>query len=212
MIIQCPIPGRIYVAPAKFNEYKTLRRFHYRPGDPRVPCDVIAAWHQLPGCPARCVGVAVLAWPTAFHRVRYHALGIADLRAGDRMRFANANVRTIARVIVHPTFRGIGLSSRLVRALILRCPTRYIEATAMMARLHPLFDRAGMKRIERPPPTGNPRDAPNRAPTLAAGGTADSRMTPAFYLFDKWIDRLPVVGSVVSCVRAEAALAHSNTG
>lgn len=175
MTLAMPLPGRIVLAPAEFNDYKTLRRFHYRPGDPRIPADILAAWHQLPGRPQRCVAVAVLAWPTCFHRARYRAFGIDDWPVRQRIAFANANVRTISRVIVHPTFRAIGLSTRLVRALILRCPTRYIEATAMMARAHPLFERAGMKRFD--PRTEADENIDNFAP---------------YYLFDKWLDRLPI--------------------
>jgi GNAT superfamily N-acetyltransferase len=185
MTLVSPLPGRISIASATFNEYKTLRRFHYRPGDPRVPADVVAAWHQLPRRPATCVGVAVLAWPTAFHRVRYRALGLADESIGRRIAFANANVRTIARVIVHPTFRAIGLSTRLVRALILRCPTRYVEATAMMGRIHPLFCRAGMRRVN---------------------DDNDDEIHPAYYLFDKWLDRLPILAPMLAPSRDDEKL------
>lgn len=181
MTLVVPLPGRLLLAPAQFDAYKTLRRFHYRPGDPRVPADIVAAWHQLPHHPPRCVGVAVLAWPTCFHRARYRMLGINDWPVRQRIVFANANVRTISRVIVHPTYRAIGLSTRLVRALILRCPTRYIEATAMMARAHPLFERAGMRRCDT---TGRDSAAP-------------------YYLLDKWVDRLPAPQTSGQSVRRQ---------
>jgi predicted N-acetyltransferase YhbS len=59
-------------------------------------------------------------------------------------------VRTIARVIVHPQFRGLGVAARLVRRICNECPTRYVEAFAAMGDVHPFFEHAGMTRV---PPT-----------------------------------------------------------
>jgi ABC-type ATPase with predicted acetyltransferase domain len=65
-----------------------------------------------------------------------------------RLRWANDNVRTISRVIVHPQFRGVGLASALVRRIVSDCPTRYAEALAVMGRAHPFFEKAGMTRVQ----------------------------------------------------------------
>jgi len=78
---------------------------------------------------------------------RRAALGLRG-SLGDDLRFINRHVRTISRVIVHPQFRSLGLSSLLVRCLCKHCDTRYIEALAMMGRAIPFFERAGMKRYE----------------------------------------------------------------
>jgi ABC-type ATPase with predicted acetyltransferase domain len=67
----------------------------------------------------------------------------------ERIAFVNGNVRTISRVIVHPQFRGVGLASRLVRRICEDCPTRWVEAYAVMGRVHPFFERAGMRKVER---------------------------------------------------------------
>src|SRR5207302_8084626 len=78
---------------------------------------------------------------------RRRALGLHGSLA-EELRFINANLRTISRVIVHPQFRALGLSSRLVRCICKHCDTRYTEALAVMGRAHPFFERAGMKRYE----------------------------------------------------------------
>jgi predicted N-acetyltransferase YhbS len=68
---------------------------------------------------------------------------------GRKLGFVNRHVRTISRVVVHPQFRGVGLASGLVRAICRAAPTRYVEAFAVMGRVHPFFEKGGMVRGER---------------------------------------------------------------
>jgi N-acetylglutamate synthase-like GNAT family acetyltransferase len=88
------------------------------------------------------------------------------------LRFANRHIRTISRIIVHPQFRSLGLSTALVRCLCDNCDTQYIEAIAMMAKAHPFFERAGMTRID-PVSPDEPayfildRDNPSSTPNVA---------------------------------------------
>ena len=96
---------------------------------------------------ATLVAVAVLAWPTPASLARERALNLSGPRYGPKLAFVNAHVRTIARVIVHPQFRGLGLAAALVHRVCYECPTRYVEAFAAMADAHPLFERAGMTRL-----------------------------------------------------------------
>ena len=60
---------------------------------------------------------------------------------------ATAGACAIGRLIVHPQFRSIGLSTWLVRTMCARATTRYVEAFAAMGRVHPFFTRAGMTGI-----------------------------------------------------------------
>lgn len=52
----------------------------------------------------------------------------------------------IARVVVHPTYRGCGVGQRLIREYLKRRPDA--DTVAAMARFNPVFERAGMKRVE----------------------------------------------------------------
>src|SRR5947207_1365182 len=63
-----------------------------------------------------------------------------------KFKFLNSNVGTIAGVIVHPQFRAMGIASWLVRRICEDCPTRYVEAIAVMGEVVPFFERAGMRR------------------------------------------------------------------
>jgi GNAT superfamily N-acetyltransferase len=70
---------------------------------------------------------------------------------GDRvanLQLLNEEVRSINRVVIHPQYRGIGLGSYLVRETMPRIGKVFIEAMAVMGRVNPFFERAGMTRYE----------------------------------------------------------------
>ena len=117
--------------------------------------------------PPRVVAVGVLSYPTIRSIPREYTLGLRDLAPRERIAFVNGHVRTISRVVVHPQFRGLGLASELVRKLIEVCTTRYVEASAVMARVHPFFAAAGMRRVE---------DERSRH---------DDDTRPAYFIFDR---------------------------
>jgi len=94
------------------------------------------------------VAVAVLSYPTVNSAARDRALGLANVAPRRKLAFVNGNVRTISRVIVHPQFRSLGLASRLVREICGAAPTRYVEAFAVMGKVHPFFEKGGMTKYE----------------------------------------------------------------
>ena len=117
--------------------------------------------------PARVAAVAVLSYPTIRSAPRERTLELRGCSPRERAAFVNAHVRTVSRVVVHPQFRGLGLASELVRKLIEVCPTRYVEASAVMAHVHPFFAAAGMR------PINDDRSEPN------------DTLRPAYFIFDK---------------------------
>ena len=117
----------------------------------------------------RVVAVAVLSYPTIRSTPRERTLGLRDAAPRDRAAYVNAHVRTISRVVVHPQFRGLGLASELVRKLIAVCPTRYVEASAVMAHVHPFFAAAGMRKVN----VDDVSSKPNH------------ELRPAYFIFDK---------------------------
>ena len=110
----------------------------------------------------RLAAVAVLSYPTVNSAARDRALRMTAWSPARKLARANRDVRTISRVVVHPQFRGVGLASRLVRFVCEQCPTRWVEAYAVMGRVHPFFEKGGMKCHD--PPTGD---------------------GPVYYLFDR---------------------------
>ena len=129
-------------------DYAALERFHYRGGRPRGVLRLFRA-----RCDGTLAGVIVETVPPlncaareVVLRGRYAGM---DQRA--RAVALNREVRTIARVIVHPLFRGVGVGGMLVSHVLAQAQTPFVEAFAAMGRIHPLFERAGMKRVEELP-------------------------------------------------------------
>ena len=139
-------------------DYDALAPFHYVAPRPATFAAIwVVRYRDGPRAPARPVAVGVLSYPVPSSECRELYLGRGEGREGrsreertrdENLRFANRHIRTISRVIVHPQFRSIGLSTLLVRTLCQRATTRYVEAFAAMGRLHPFFQRAGMTSCE----------------------------------------------------------------
>lgn len=156
------LPGHFEIERGTAKDYDKLSRFHYAATRPAIFAQVWRCIYVTPFTRNRVIAaVLVLTYPTR------HATGrrlLLPIRGSpkDELNFVNQHVRTISRVIVHPQFRSLGISTKLVQWVIRQCNTRYIEATARMGRVHPLFDRAGMQRHE-----------------------PDDQTKPVYFLFDR---------------------------
>lgn len=142
--------GRVTLESGTRADYLALAAFHYKPAAPATAALIARAVFALPracGLPRawrrRTVGVAVLSWPIPLTRGRSRRFCLDARRYGACLRFANAHVRTVSRVVVHPQFRALGLAGQLVRHLAARCPTRFVEASSALARACPFFESAG---------------------------------------------------------------------
>lgn len=144
-------------------DYRALAGFHYRSSRPGAITRVERLVHETPTIVGRylgrrsdttLVGVLVSALPHLACAGRDRALPgrYTALSRRDRAIALNREVRTIARVVIHPQWRGLGLAVRLVRhALDHPEPgVRYTEALAAMGRVHPFFEKAGMTRYDLP--------------------------------------------------------------
>ena len=145
------------------DDYDALASHHYRSGHPLTMTRVLVVRDhtatptdrylgRLPA--ARPVAVLTESPPALSCLLRDQALGgrYNDLRPKARSALLNEEVRCISRVIVDPRYRGLGLAVRLVRHALSTAESRYTEALAVMGRVSPFFERAGMTAYQRPPP------------------------------------------------------------
>jgi hypothetical protein len=132
------LPGRLFLTPGNRRDYLSLEpatwaavwsvRYQSASEAPTISNDL-----------TRVVAVGVLSYPVPSCLPRERFLGRTGFTRKQNLRFANENVRTISRVVVHPQFRSLGLSTILVRRLCQMCDTRYVESLAVMARAHPFL-------------------------------------------------------------------------
>jgi GNAT superfamily N-acetyltransferase len=137
------LPHPIELGAGHRRDYTTLERFHYLAGAPATWAGVSVARYD-----GRLIAVAALSYPTASHRGRRRAFNLFGQTYGQRLHWANAHIRNISRVVVHPQFRALGLARLLIEDLCTRCTTPYIESSARMGRAHPMFERCGFTRID----------------------------------------------------------------
>jgi hypothetical protein len=140
------LPGRLTLRAGTHKDYLALCKYHYAAGAPATWAGTWTIDYADPRRAARPVAVGVLSYPVPSSRPRERHLRLSPDRRAN-VAFANRHVRTISRVIVHPQFRALGLSSVLVRWICSHCPVRYVEAMARMGDVCPLFERGGMTRV-----------------------------------------------------------------
>ena len=177
------LPGRLSISKGRPIDYRALESFHYLGGRPATWAGVwvvrftAQSYRSQPDprpVPDAIVAVGVLSYPVPTCVAREHHFHLRGQSYGRRLRFANQHLRTISRVVVHPQFRSLGLASQLVHCICNHCPTRYVEAMAVMGDTHPLFEAGGMTRVRFP---------------------GEQPHTPSYFLFDRLPTDPPVDAS-----------------
>ena len=59
----------------------------------------------------------------------------------------NREMRILRRLIIHPDVRGCGFGRRLVAETLPHVGTPFVECLATMGLVHPVFEKAGMRRV-----------------------------------------------------------------
>lgn len=145
----CSIQKQLEIVPGSMDDYRRFAGYHYR--EARL-VGVKAVYILRPGRPLGSFGqrpAGIIIYTMANPRVELRRAATAGAFAGlDRqtgLALLNRHVRCIARVIIDPRFRGIGLASRLVRETMSRMNVPIVEALGVMPLVNPFLERAGMK-------------------------------------------------------------------
>ncbi len=145
----CSIHRELEIVPGDRGDYEPLAPYHYREGRPAVVKAVFVARSRR-ALGHKGAGVIVYTMPNPRVELRDIATGgvFAGLDRATELALLNRNVRCIARVIVEPRFRGIGLASRLVRETMPEMNVPIVEALGVMPRVNPFLERAGLQAFE----------------------------------------------------------------
>src|SRR5207302_6118247 len=103
---------------------------------------VVLLWHG-----AEPVGVCVFAAPAAALKLRSRYFGLKNPRSGEHLAALNQQLWLLARVVLHPTYRGAGVAAAFVRRACETCPVPWVETLTAMGRVNPFFERAGFVRV-----------------------------------------------------------------
>ena len=119
-------------------DYHRLSCFHYRDSR-RVPA--VQKVFVLRRGDGLC-GVILYNYPAVHTQGRKDAFGRSL-----SIQEINRCLTTIAKVVIHPKYRTIGLGVKLVRETLPLACKPYVETVAVMSKYNPFFERAGMKKI-----------------------------------------------------------------
>jgi len=148
---QCSVCSGLQIEKGSFEDYKKLKRFHYRSKNEKESASL-----RMSDCykllyKGELIGVIVYSHSYLNLKPRNMVFGNRYVfTAGDlqKARLINEEIARISRVVIHPKFRGIGLGAYLVKETLRRVDAKVVEALAVMARYNPFFEKAGMLRVD----------------------------------------------------------------
>ncbi|MDT8302300.1 MAG: hypothetical protein RQ760_12510 [Sedimentisphaerales bacterium] len=145
---QCSVCKKIKIVQGSFDDYMLLAQYHYRESRPG-PFEKIFVLRNEAAGPARnkTIGVIVYSMPSPRLELRGKATDnfFSGFDKGTQLGLINKNIRCISRLIIEPRFRGLGLAKRLVQQTMPKMNVPIIEAVAVMGRINPFFEKAGMR-------------------------------------------------------------------
>jgi energy-coupling factor transporter ATP-binding protein EcfA2 len=198
VLVRCPGDGRPVIAARRKAPARPIsfaRELRVVPGTP-ADWPLFARWHYRSHAVAFVkkvvllkhgpvpVGVCVFTAPAASLTLRSHYFGLADARSRLALAALNDQLWCLARLVLHPTYRGAGVAADFVRKACRLCPVPWIETLTAMGRVNPVFEKAGFKRVGTVSPT---RERGERHGAYTTGGSAEtiakSRFAaPAYYV------------------------------
>jgi GNAT superfamily N-acetyltransferase len=151
----CSVCDNLIIRKGDSADYRSLERYHYR-GE-RLGCwsdiYVLADRQGQSVISPRAAGVIVYVMANANLELRRYATygaftGLGS--AGANLDAVNRHIRRIARVIIEPRYRRLGLAVRLVKETMPLVGVDLVESAAVMGRYSPFFEKAGMRRYDGP--------------------------------------------------------------
>jgi len=93
------------------------------------------------------VGICVFTTPAAALALRTRYFGLTNPRSRVALAALNEQLWLLARVVLHPTYRGAGIAAGFVRQACQTCPVPWVETLTAMGHANPFFERAGFTRV-----------------------------------------------------------------
>ncbi|MCP4609436.1 MAG: hypothetical protein GY845_12050 [Planctomycetes bacterium] len=145
---QCSVCKNIMIVPGNFDDYRQLAHYHYCESRPGPFKKIFVLRNESVG-PARnkTIGVIVYSMPSPRLELRGTATDnfFSGFDRNTQLELINKNIRCISRLIIEPRFRGLGLAKRLVQQTMPKMNVPIIEAVAVMGRINPFLEKAGMR-------------------------------------------------------------------
>jgi ABC-type ATPase with predicted acetyltransferase domain len=133
---QCSLLDEMVVEEGSYEDWKKIARFHYRSHKVAFMQKIFVLKRRDQVC-----GAVVFVHPMSAAPFRSSVLKV------ESMKELNEKLTRLSRVVVHPKYRTIGASVKLLRESLPLCGKPFVEMIAVMARYNPFAEHAGMTRI-----------------------------------------------------------------
>ena len=133
------------------------------------------------------VGICVFTTPAASLTLRSRFFGLTNPRSRVALSALNEQLWLLARVVLHPTYRGAGIAAGFVREACRSCPVPWVETLTAMGHANPFFERAGFTRVGvvRQPDRGRyGGQFGTRTPCTRETVEKSRHSEPVYYVFD----------------------------
>ena len=125
-------------------DYKKLSKFHYRQAGLGAVKNIYKMiFHE------DVIGVIVITYPhLALKGRNIYTDKKYSKMSTENCKKINEEFECIARIILHPKYRGLGLAYYFLEEYFKLSSSKYIETVAVMANYTPFFEKAGMTKVE----------------------------------------------------------------
>ena len=134
--------SELHIEEGSRRDWPRFAKWHYRGHGLAFVKRVVVLKHG--GDP---VGICVFACPAASLKLRSQYFGLKGPRSRVALSALNEQLWLLARVVLHPTYRGAGIAAAFVREACGTCPIPWIETLSAMGHANPFFERAGFVRV-----------------------------------------------------------------
>jgi len=144
----CSVCKKIKIVPGGFDDYRQFANYHYRESRPGPFEKIFVLRNEaLRETRKKILGVIVYSMPYVGLEMRSLVMNnfFVGFDKETQLGLINKNIRCISRIIIEPRFRGLGLAKRLVQQTMQRMNVPIIEAVAVMGRINPFLEKAGMR-------------------------------------------------------------------
>src|SRR5262249_2216044 len=136
--------GELWMSEGSRADWPYFARWHYRSHHLAFVRRVMLLWHG-----EEPIGICVFATPAAALRLRSAYFGLRRARSRVALQALNEQLWLLARVVLHPTYRGAGGASAFVRRACEARPLGWVETLSAGGRAHPSFRAARCLRLGR---------------------------------------------------------------
>lgn len=132
------IHEEVEISRGTIEDYKKLADFHYRDSNVCFVKDIFKMTYKN-----KLIGIIVY---TSAKPELHNRNVVFEKRYSKNFELINKEISSIARIVIHPKFRTLGLGHKIVRDTLPLSKAKVVEALSVMAKYNPILSKAGLSK------------------------------------------------------------------